>query len=273
MSNEQPPASLAPPTAAEPQYPSAQAPTAQPKPTRNTVGLVALGLAIFGALLAVVPATNGFSWLILLAAFVLAIVGLTRKGQGKATSIIALVVSFLFWIVSIFVGIGVIAGGVVDSIDDEPAISQPDGPSDDVDAPEEEPAPDEAAGVGDTVTTDSGVAVTLVSVQAGVQPPNDIIISEVRGQLVAVAISMANGSDDSVPVSTSSLIGFIGDAEYEAAGVFGTDSGEWYIFEEINPGLNVNFTAYFDIPADGALDRVTFQTSAIFGEQATFTLQ
>lgn len=271
MTNEQPPTSDATPPPAAPESAPAAIPAAPG--ARNTLGLVALGLAIFGAILAVVPATNGFSWLVLLAAFVIAIIGLTRKGQKKLTSIIALVLSFLFWIISIFVGIGVIAGGVVDAIDQPPAVSEPDAPADGEEPGEEEAPSEDGAGVGDTVTTDSGVAVTLVSVESGVQPPDDFIISEVRGQLVSVSMSMENGSDEAVDISTSSLIGLIGSAEYESAGVFGTDSGDWYVYEEINPGLTVKFTAYFDIPTDASLERVTFKTSIFFGEEATFTLQ
>ncbi|MFP5290673.1 MAG: hypothetical protein ACLGH5_06790 [Actinomycetes bacterium] len=247
-------------------------------PTKNTIGLVALILAVVGALMAIVPATNGFSWLILLAALVLAIIGLTRKGQKKGTSIAALILSVVFWLISVVVGIGVIAAGVSESIESPPVASEPDSAPatepdpDEGSEPAEEPAAD-VAGVGDSVTTDSGVAVTLASIENGVLPPNDFIVSEVRGTLVAVTMSMTNGSSDSVAISTSSVFGYIGDAEYEAAAVFGADSGEWYVYEEINPGLTANFIAYFDVPADSALDTVKFQTALLFGEEASFVTQ
>lgn len=245
-----------------------------PKKARNTLGLVALILAVLGAILAVIPATNGFSWVILLGAFVVAIVGLTRKGQGKGTSLAALIVSFVFWLISVFVGIGVIATGVAEEIDDPPAVSQPD------DAPateeEEEDAPAEeaaGAGIGDTVTTDDGVEVTLAGIRPGVEAPNNFIVDDVRGVLVAVDMSMTNGSDEVVSISSSSVQGFVGNAEYESVAVFDTDSESWYVYEDINPGLTANFTAYFDVPEDRVLDRVTFLTAIILGDEATFTIQ
>lgn len=79
-----------------------------PRRTGNLVGLVALALAILGGLavaafvfLPVPVHIGGISILpyvagsLLLAAFVLAIVGLTRWGQPKATSIVALILSVL----------------------------------------------------------------------------------------------------------------------------------------------------------------------------------
>jgi len=237
-------------------------------PGKNTVGLVALIIAGVGALFAILPPTNAISWLVLLAALIVGIVGLTRKGQKKATSVIAVVLSVVFWVVSVIVGIGLIASGVADAINSPPSASEPDAGSES--GGTDEPG-ETSAGIGDSVTVD-GVTVTLSSVEVGVAPPNDFIVSEVRGELVAVTMSMNNGSDDAVAISTSSVQGFIGSAEYEAAAVFGSDSGEWYIFEEINPGLTANFVAYFDVPAGTPLEQVVFQTS-IFGGEAVFTLQ
>ncbi|WP_141629936.1 DUF4352 domain-containing protein [Salinibacterium sp. PAMC 21357] len=259
-----------------PEIPAAPATPAAPaaKKARNTLGMVALGLAVFGALLAVIPATNGFSWVVLLGAFIVSIVALTRKGQGKGMALIALIVSFLFWIISIFVGIAVVATAVNDAIDDAPSVSAPSTSDSaevegEVEAAEEEEA-NAVAGIGDTVTTDDGAEITLISITPGATPPNDFLISEVRGTLVAVSMSMTNGTNEAISISESSIAGFIGDAEYGASALYGTESNEWYIYEEINPGLAVNFTAYIDVPADIALDLVTFKTNIFFGDSVTF---
>ena len=257
-----------PEVTSQPATPDAAATATATAKQRNTLGLVALGLAVFGALLAVIPATNGFSWLFLFAGFIVGIVGLTRKNQGKTTSLVAIIVSFLFWIVSIIVGVALIAGGVSDAVEEEmdsPAISEPA----EEDAADDAPAEEEGARIGDTVTTPNGVAVTLSAIEYGVANPNDLLISEVRGSLVAVKMSMTNGSSEAVSISGSSVNGTIGDAKYEAAAVLG-NSGTWYVYEEINPGLTAEFTAYIDIPADAQLDTVEFLTAAIFGESAVF---
>ncbi|WP_341954265.1 hypothetical protein [Salinibacterium sp. TMP30] len=248
--------------------PDSTTPPAAAKKARNTLGLVALGLAVLGALFAVIPATNGFSWVVLLGAFIVAIVALTRKGQGKTTALIALILSFLFWIISIFVGIAVVATAVNDSLNEAPSVSESDATTDEGDAAEEEaPAP---AGIGDTITTDDGIEITLVSITPGATSPDEYFASEVRGTLVAVSMSMTNGTNEAVAISESAVKGFIGEAEYGASRVYGTESGDWYVYEEINPGLTVAFTAYIDVPADSGLDTVTFNTDLFFGEGVTF---
>lgn len=237
---------------------------------RNVLGLVALGLAVLGALLAVVPPTNGISWLFLLSAFILGIVGVTRKGQTKVTSIIAIAVSFVFWIVSIFVGVALVASGLSTAIgnqDGTPSVSQPSEESSD--GKDETEGEEAGAGIGDTVTTPNGAEVDLVSIDYGVPNPNDILISEVRGSLAAVRMTMTNNTDEAVAISGASVIGYIGSAKYEAAAVLG-DSGSWYVYEEINPGLTASFTAYIDIPAETQLDSVEFLTALLFGESAVF---
>ncbi|MBH0008918.1 hypothetical protein [Salinibacterium sp. SWN1162] len=256
---------------AAPETPAAPAAAVAPaaKKARNTLGLVALGLAVLGALLAVIPATNGFSWVILLGAFIVSIVALTRKGQGKTMALIALIVSFLFWIISIFVGIAVVATAVSESLDDAPSISAPDTADADADAgTDAEPAA--AAGIGDTITTDDGVEITLLSITPNATSPDDYFASEVRGSLVAVSMSMVNGTNEAVTISGGSVNGFIGEAEYEAARIYGTESGDWYALEEINPGLTAAFTAYIDIPADATLDSVSYTTELFFGDGVMF---
>lgn len=243
--------------------PEAPTPTASTKKPRNTLGLVALGIAILGALFAVIPATNGISWVILLGAFVVSLVAVTRKGKGKAASVIALIVSILFWIISIPIGLAVIGTAVSDSINEGQSITTPDEATDEV----EESG---AAGIGDTITNDDGVEVTLISITPDATSPDDFFTSEVRGTLVAVSMTMTNGSDEAVTITGSSVKGFIGEAEYEAARVYGTDSGDWYALEQINPGLTAAFTAYIDVPEGTDLDTVSYTTDMFFGDGLVF---
>lgn len=246
--------------------PEAPTPPASTKKPRNTLGLVALGIAILGALFAVIPATNGISWVILLGAFIVSLVAVTRKGKGKAASVIALIVSVVFWIISIPIGLAVVGTAVSDSINEGQAITTPDEATDEVEDGEESGA----AGVGDTITNDDGVEVTLISITPDATTPDDFFASEVRGTLVAVSMTMTNGSNEAVTITGGSVNGFIGEAEYEATRVYGTDSGDWYALEEINPGLTAAFTAYIDVPADTDLDTVSYTTDIFLGDGLVF---
>ncbi len=80
--------------------PASPAPDTRPK----TLAIVALALAGVGAVGSFLPIVNWFSWALLLAAVVLAIIVLvSRKQGGKGLGIAALVLAVVAWIVSIVV--------------------------------------------------------------------------------------------------------------------------------------------------------------------------
>ncbi|MDY6051727.1 MAG: hypothetical protein SPI83_04860 [Rothia sp. (in: high G+C Gram-positive bacteria)] len=80
----------------EPQKPQ-QPQQPQGKKPINGIGATALGLGLPGFVLGAIPSIifMSFSWMLLLAALILGIIGLFQKNQEKATSIIAIVVSVL----------------------------------------------------------------------------------------------------------------------------------------------------------------------------------
>src|SRR5690625_5975263 len=58
-----------------------------PPPQKNGIGLAALIVAIVGFLFACIPGALIIGWVLLPVAFILSIVGLTRSGRKKGTSI------------------------------------------------------------------------------------------------------------------------------------------------------------------------------------------
>lgn len=78
------------------------APPAQPTPaTANTPGLLALIFALVGAVLCWVAPIALLAWLFTLPAFVLGLVGVTRKAKKKGTSIAAIVISTVAFLVAL----------------------------------------------------------------------------------------------------------------------------------------------------------------------------
>ena len=75
-----------------------------PEPARgNVFGLIGLILAIVGAVLAVLGPLAFFAWVFTLPAVILGIVGLTRKGRKKGTSVAAVIVSSVGFLVAVVV--------------------------------------------------------------------------------------------------------------------------------------------------------------------------
>ena len=105
------------PAAPQPGYPQAPQdaygqpmygqPVAPAGPRPKTLAIIALVLAVVGLIVAFIPIANMFAGVLLLPAFVIAIIALVKKTQGgKGFSIAALIISVIGWIVSIVMIIG-----------------------------------------------------------------------------------------------------------------------------------------------------------------------
>lgn len=93
-------------------------PTNPPAKSRNTVGLVAVILAVVGFLFGCIPGALIVGWILLPAAFILGIVGLCQSGKDKWTSIAAVIVSVIGTIVTAVVFATVVVDAVDDAVQD-----------------------------------------------------------------------------------------------------------------------------------------------------------
>ena len=100
-----PPQSIPPqqyPTQGQVPVPMQQAP-APVKKGRNTVGIVALVMAIIGFIFACVPGALIVGWILLPISFIVGLVGLFRKGEAIWPAITAVIVSVVGTVVGVFV--------------------------------------------------------------------------------------------------------------------------------------------------------------------------
>ena len=139
------------------------------------------------------------------------------------------------------------------------------------DEPEESSSASGSPTVGDTARTEDGVDITLISVNGPVETPNGWIIDNPKGELVAVEMEMFNDSDEPMNLSTSFVTAYIGNAEYEASALFGP-SGDWFLYEDVNPKLGTKFTAYFDMPVGSSPTQIEFESSMFSGDAVVFQL-
>lgn len=244
--------------------PAASAPAPDAPRSRNTVGLIALSVAILAIILAAVPPTSFIAWLPALAAIILAIVALTRKGQKKGAAIAAIIIGPVAWIIAIVVATSsalLAVGTAIEEADTAPSIAaEPDStaPADES-AGETDAAPvEEEASIGDTVTTADGVGFTVSAITCGIPTAGpEFLVETAVGQFCEIRLNLANGSNEAVSLFSSDFTAFIGKAEYEAnsiASTFGTDS----FTTDVNPGLAVDGVVYIDIPAGAALEYVKY---------------
>jgi hypothetical protein len=229
----------------------------------NKLGLVAIILAGVGFLFAILPPTSGLAWILLIPAVVLGIIGLNKKGQKKGTSLAALILGVVGWILSIivfFASAVSLLGSAVDSAGDPPAVTSPDGQTDEV---------ADAAGIGDTVTSGEGVSFTVNAVTCGLATVGESFAEETaKGEFCEVKFTLLNGTDESINVSGYNFTGAIDTAEYDSNSV-ANKFGEDYFATDVNPGLSTDGAIYFDIPVGSALDTVTYAGLFTFDDDLT----
>jgi hypothetical protein len=252
-------------------YAPAPAPTASAPKQKNTIGLIALILAGIGFLFGVIPPLSALAWIFFIPAIVLAIIGLTRKGQTKGTSISALIVAIIGWIVAIVVASVAILGAVgtaIEETDTAPSAASEAGEAPAAEAPAEEAAEEEGvqeAAIGDTVTTGDGIAFTVTGITCGLAEAgdNEFLMETAKGQFCKVDFRIDNGGSDAVSLSAYDIKGYIGENAYDANTSASTFGGDLYT-TDVNPGLGTDNVAYIDIPAGAALDYIEFRPTFSF---------
>ncbi|MEN0022180.1 MAG: DUF2510 domain-containing protein [Microbacterium sp.] len=129
----------------------AQAPSAPPAAARRSpiLGFVGLGLAVLGTILACIPVVFGIGVVLLLAGFVVSLIGLFTKGAAKWPSIVGMILSVVGGVIGVVVLVVTLLANAPAPIDTAPATSvpspsaEPSEPS--TDASDSRPSPEEIA--------------------------------------------------------------------------------------------------------------------------------
>lgn len=106
-----------PPTPMPPGSPTGPYPGAPAAPAkqRNTLGLIAVIVAVLGFIFACIPGALIVGWILLPIAFILGIVGVCQAGKTKGTSVAAIIVAVVGTVVGFIVFFAVVSDAVEDS--------------------------------------------------------------------------------------------------------------------------------------------------------------
>lgn len=106
---------------------SAPATSAPPSGSRPTpvLGYIGLGLAVLGAVLACIPVLFGLGVVLLLAGFVVSLIGLFKKGAAKWPAIVGMILSVIGGAIGTVVLVVSLLANVPPPIDTAPATSAP----------------------------------------------------------------------------------------------------------------------------------------------------
>lgn len=184
-----------------------------------------------------------------MAAFVISIVAMAKKGSKKAIPVTSLIISIVSGIVAIIVSLVTVLAAV------SGAASQV---ADDMSASQDEIQ----AGIGQPVTTSDGAQLVINSVECGLPTfEGAFAVTETAlGQFCVVKFTLYNPGTEPITAFTNDFGALVGETDVEASdrigvGGFGPDSS---MSIELNPGLSVDGVAVIDIPAGSTLDAVTF---------------
>lgn len=245
--------------------------TESPKDKKPTSPLAwtGFGLAAAGFVFAFIPYISGTSWLFCIPAIVLGIIALAKKSSATTIPIIALVLASLGWVISIPV--------FLNSIDTQSGSNNNNSGSSVENSEKSVEEKPDAAGIGDTVTNEYGVAFTVNSVECGI-PSLPGLFDETKtalGQFCVVKYTVTNDSKEEISLSPDNVTGYSGDTEYKATdeielGGIGEDHS-WYT--SLNPGLTISGETVIDIPIEVSLDKVAFSPSWSWSDPISIQLK
>lgn len=221
---------------------------------------------------------------------ILSIIGLTRTGKGKRAgrglAIAGLVVSLLAGVIAIAV-IATIASAADEAATEiDAATEQFEEDMAELEASAEALAPSAPAPAGDAAAeevavalgqpaTVGGVTFTVNSEECGAtQVGDDTFGVTAQGTFCFFNVTVLNGSTEPFFFDSSSVTGYLGEAEYSAdgeAGIYLPDNDAF--LEEINPGNTVAATVVFDVPAGAQLDRLELSPGFLSSERAVVNLR
>lgn len=231
--------------------------TVSPKKV-STIGWVAFGLSVLGFIFACLPGFSFGAWFVTIPAFVVSIIALAKKGGKKWAGVLGLILSIVSGIIAIIVSVTTALVGVGMAIDEA---------DDSMTATSEEVQ----GGLGQTVSTDNGLDVTVNSVQCGLSSfATDLGEETPMGQFCEVKFALANSGTDTISLFSYNIGGLVGETKVEASSNYGLVGfgADNEMSLELNPGLNTEGFAIIDIAADANLDAVTFSGGLLENEIA-----
>ena len=148
-----------PPPYGSPGYGNAPFTGGEPVKKRNTVGIIALVVAVLGAIMSVVPGAAIVGWILLPFGFILGVVGLFMSGRAKGTAIAAVIVSIVGTIMAMAFFVTVVGDAFDNAFDENVTVARSD--SGDSSSFGSEAAAGESGGAVGTRANPSAIGDTL----------------------------------------------------------------------------------------------------------------
>lgn len=239
-----------------------------PKPTSGPIlGAIALGLAVLGFIMAILPPVAFIAWLPIVAAIILAIVALVKRSRPLALPLVAIILAPIAWIIAIVVATAGFFGGVSDAINNPPGQSS----GDSEEAANDAGTRDNPYAIGTTASFDALIGADswdltvdgpAEDVTAAIAQANQFNPAPTFGAYYTVPVTVTYHGDDSDDPSFAFQYGLVSSTgqSYDSSIWVGQnpEGTNWVSLHDVGDlydGASATVTLIFDAPAgfDGVL--------------------
>lgn len=267
--------------------PAAQTGQPSPRPEKNTLGLVALIMAVIGFIFACIPGALIVGWILLPVSFILALVSLFQAGPKKL-GIIALIVSIVGTLVGFIVFFAVVADAVDEAFSDgDTKITTPDDADSNADSGSNESDSDNAAAgtrgnplpIGSTVENDDWtVTINSVDLDATdkVMAENQFNDEPGDGNVyILINVTATYTGDDGDGETPWVSIDYVtsGGNTFAGSDSMAVAPDQFDSFETLYNGASTSGNMVIEVPADGVANGTLAVNPSMFGDKVFFAVK
>jgi hypothetical protein len=209
----------------------------------NLMGVVALGLAIVGFILAALLLTAGIAWILLLPALILGVVALTLKNRRKGAALAAVIIALVAFVLS-FVGFRLPLGGDGQAVGSGVLNNSGVNPLSTLTGGSGQLASTGGTG-GGTTTTPDGVTVDVGSVDCHT-PLATVTGLNITGEVCTVSVVVTNNGEDVVNIDGSAITADADGNGYLVDASLGDDA---LVDLQVDAGQSSGGLVYVNVPS------------------------
>lgn len=272
----------------QPDQPTEPAQPKEPAKQKNTLGLIALIIAIIGTIFGCIPGAMMVGWILLPIAFILSLVSLFQKGKKHGTGITALIITVVGTIVSIIVSLAVVVTAVDDAINEDTTITDADENEDSSDDEDDDDAAEESSeegGRGNPLdlgqSVESGdwkVTVNSVDFDASeaIQAENEFNEAADEGsQYIMANLTVEYTGDDEAGDMPELLVEYVTEEgnSFDSIDAMVVTPDELDEYSTLYPGASTTGNVAMEVPSEGVENGTLAVAPSLFGDSVFFAVQ
>lgn len=259
---------------------------------RNTLGIVALIVAIVGFIFAVIPGALILGWVLLPISFILAIVSLVMKDKKRGAGLTALIISIVGTILGVIVFVGVVGSSFEEAFSEETQVQTPENsqeaeatmdetaePVDAAPADTDQGTRDNPLAIGSTITTDEWeLTVNSVNLDAAAELAGGNMFNEppaegnVQILINVTATYMGSDPEGATPWASVKYVSPSGNT-FDSTDTFLVAENSLDRMKTLYEGASTTGDVALEVPSDGLIEGTLRVSPDLFADDKFFAMQ